>query len=89
LGEGGRRSFFIAGVSSIWVSQPMQVLARTLARQQARQGRDRSVDIGGAVRTLRRPVHRLGRRLGLLCWCLVGHASVFRIDARAALALPA
>jgi hypothetical protein len=67
LGEGGWRSFFIGGVSGIAVSQPMQVVARGLARQEADQRRDRSIDIGGAIRTVR----RLNRRFGLLRWCLI------------------
>jgi hypothetical protein len=64
LEKGSRRSCFIGGVSGIGVSQPMQVLARGLARQQADQDRDRLVDLGCAISTLR----RLGR-LSVPRWC--------------------
>ena len=55
------RSRFI-GRLQLRVRQPLQVLARRLTRQQADERRDRSVDVGCAIRTLR----RLGRRLGPL-----------------------
>jgi hypothetical protein len=61
LGERGWRSFFISRVR-LRVSQPMQLLARGLACQQANERRDRSVDIGCAIST----VHRLSRRPGVL-----------------------
>jgi hypothetical protein len=77
----GWRSRFIGGVSGIGVSQPMQVLARGLARQQADQRRDLLVGLGCAISTLRRL-----NRLDVLRWCLIDvHLSVLCIDSRAVL----
>jgi hypothetical protein len=46
------------------------------------QSRDLLVDLGCAIRTLR----RLSRRLDVLRWCLIDvHLSAFCIDARAVL----
>jgi hypothetical protein len=60
------------------MSQPMQVLAGGLTRQQADEGGDLGVDVRRANRTLR----RLSRRLVVPDWCSIDHASAFWIDRR-------
>jgi len=80
LVKGCRRSSLIRDLLGFGIGLPLQVFARRLARQQADEGRDRSVEIGCAGRALL----RLNRRSGVLRWCLIDlHPSVLCIGAQA------